>query len=423
MSSAAIALLPTPPAAPQTLPSAATSAFIKPCKAKQQEIPTEVERKTLNTLDNFTCHICLDKFSTVGDKKPSNLPCGHTFCQQCLLNGKLSKCPSCRSKIPFFSDINKPPTNFPIISIIENLSTKRELIPELQYSFAQRILIHELAKAQDYVTELKIELKFSEIENQDKAEESVEAKEDIKKLEVRIQEAEEKVLKKRLELSNAICKTPNYLLKVKECLDKEIKNPFAFNAQTFVPSSSSSFSCSTFSNSLDKDIVKFDFESSNVPLTLIPINSNMIRKEKKEEEDLKSNLEIERAIDATRAAMNWKDYEKHIQGVKTSRENITGIVIVCDEAMNSVGSSEPIVSADITTRRRLKVKKNKKKGNLSVPEDVLAKFDGSFVPPLAFEECLSVSCVGPFTWLWNLFIQGDQDAEFSFPSPKRGSRR
>lgn len=87
----------------------------------------------------------------------------------------------------------------------------------------------------------------------------------------------------------------------------------------------------------------------------------MIRKEKKEEEDLKSNLEIERAIDATRAAMNWKDYEKHIQGVKTSRENITGIVIVCDEAMNSVGSSEPIVSADITTRRRLKVKKNKKK--------------------------------------------------------------
>jgi hypothetical protein len=158
------------PAAPQTLPSAATSAFIKPCKAKQQEIPTEVERNALNTLDNFTCHICLDKFSTVGDKKPSNLPCGHTFCQQCLLNGKLSKCPSCRSKIPFFSDINKPPTNFPIISIIENLSTKRELIPELQYSFAQRILIHELAKAQDYVTELKIELKFSEIENQDKAE-------------------------------------------------------------------------------------------------------------------------------------------------------------------------------------------------------------------------------------------------------------
>lgn len=404
MSSTAVLPVSLPPAGSLTLPGSTLTMTPKP---KQQEaLVTEVERKAINAMDNFTCNICLDKFSTVGSKKPCITSCGHTFCEECLMRGKLSKCPCCRSPIPGFYATKKPTANFSLICVIENLSTKRELLPELQYSFAQRILIEELARAQDLVRDLKLELRITErleTETEDKKK-SEELNINMEKLEVSIQEAEDKVLSKRLELSNIVGKTPNYLIKAKQNVDKASKNPFAFHPQTFVPSSSfSAINC------FDKMAVQFDFGSSNVPLVVADTKHNSQNTlEEIQEQSLRSSYEIERAMYDTKGAMNWKAYEKFIKEALSSEkesyeEAVEGSVTLSEDAMDVVGTSEPIVG-NVSLRNKVKAKTRKgRKNNSIVPEDVLAKFDGKFVPPSAFDECISASCSNPFSWILKLF--------------------
>lgn len=43
--------------------------------------------------DFFTCAVCLDAFV-----EPLSLPCGHSFCKQCLM--QVSQCPMCRQPVP-----------------------------------------------------------------------------------------------------------------------------------------------------------------------------------------------------------------------------------------------------------------------------------------------------------------------------------
>lgn len=74
-------------------------------------------------------------------------------------------------------------------------------------------------------------------------------------MEARIYESEDRIFTKRVELSNAICKTPNFLTKVKKGLGDKMKNPFVFNPCEFVPSSSSSIA-----DCLSKKIMKYDFD-------------------------------------------------------------------------------------------------------------------------------------------------------------------
>ena len=393
------ALPPAPPVDPLTL-SASGFNIAKP---KQPEALAEVERKAINAMDSFTCNICLDKFSTVGNKKPCSTSCGHTFCEECLMKGKLHKCPSCRSPLPMFNTLNKPTANFSLICVIENLGTKRELLPELQYSFAQKILIEELAKAQDLVRDLKLQLTSERLKAETKDKEiSENLSMNVKTLEARVQEAEEKVLNKRLELSNVIGKTPNYLMVAKQNI--AAKNPFTFQPQTFVPSSS--FSAATCFN---KETVHFDFASSNVPLVVKDeISNTQITLKKMYERTEKSNDEIDRAIKTTMQVM--KDYEADFKKAMSTeeeapKESVEGSVSLSQTAMNVVGTSEPIVFSTKSLRRKVKTTRKKKMydGNQTVPNDVLATFEGNLVTPSVFEECISASCYNPISWIMELF--------------------
>lgn len=53
--------------------------------------------------DQRDCPVCLSTFET-----PVTMPCGHTFCRQCILDHKTSRnhwCPLCRAKLPGKADI------------------------------------------------------------------------------------------------------------------------------------------------------------------------------------------------------------------------------------------------------------------------------------------------------------------------------
>lgn len=387
---------PTMLSAPPVLPPA-------PIANSKHNVPkNENERKALNVHDNLTCHICLEKFSTVGDKKPMFTSCGHTYCQGCLEKGKMRKCPTCRAPFTFPF---KPVVNFALCSLIENMSTKSELLPELNYSFSQRWLIEDLARTQDLVRDLKIELKFSErleVEIEDEKESSeLEAK--IKALEIKVQEAEEKVFNKRLELSNVISKTPSYLFQAEVNAAKEVTNPFTFTPETFVASSSSS-PTACFKNIVESN---FNFASSNVSLKVGNTSNPLEALKKRQEEEVKSNKEVTNAIEATNAAMNWKQYESHIQTVidssnvvEGSLNVIEGSVAILEEAVNVFGTSDPIVIGQASVRKKAKPRKSRKSGVTT--EDVLSKFDRTFVPLTSVGECLS-TCKNPFAWIFELF--------------------
>lgn len=52
--------------------------------------------------DDFVCEVCLDNYDTMIHKPYSLVPCGHTYCIECL--NRIIRCPSCRiefqDKIP-----------------------------------------------------------------------------------------------------------------------------------------------------------------------------------------------------------------------------------------------------------------------------------------------------------------------------------
>lgn len=70
--------------------------------------------------DNFKCSICLGIF-----KDPFELPCGHTYCNECIhchlsIN---SSCPECRRSV---ESIDIKPSNNAVISYLNNLNIKCE---------------------------------------------------------------------------------------------------------------------------------------------------------------------------------------------------------------------------------------------------------------------------------------------------------
>ena len=56
----------------------------------------------------LSCTICFDTFDTTLHR-PLNLECGHVFCKECLVSGRLRVCPSCRH-----------PTSKPVDQLIPN---------------------------------------------------------------------------------------------------------------------------------------------------------------------------------------------------------------------------------------------------------------------------------------------------------------
>ncbi len=54
------------------------------------------------TTDDFVCEVCLNNYDTMTHKPYSLVPCGHTYCIECL--NRIIRCPSCRiefqDKIP-----------------------------------------------------------------------------------------------------------------------------------------------------------------------------------------------------------------------------------------------------------------------------------------------------------------------------------
>lgn len=59
---------------------------------------------SIATTDNFICEICLINYDTMSHKPYSLVPCGHTYCIECLNKMTSNSCPSCRclfqNKIP-----------------------------------------------------------------------------------------------------------------------------------------------------------------------------------------------------------------------------------------------------------------------------------------------------------------------------------
>merc|ERR1711918_28317 len=99
------------------------------------------------------------------------------------------------------------------------------------------------------------------------------------------------------------------------------------------------------------------------------------------------------AIEATNAAMNWKQYESHIQTVIDSSNVVEGSFAILEEAVNVFGTSDPIVIGQASVRKKAKPRKSRKIGVTT--EDVLSKFDRTFVPLTSVGECLS-TCKNPF---------------------------
>ena len=53
---------------------------------------------------DFVCEICLNRYDTISRRPYSLVPCGHTFCMNCMNQIPSSACPTCRAgfinKIP-----------------------------------------------------------------------------------------------------------------------------------------------------------------------------------------------------------------------------------------------------------------------------------------------------------------------------------
>lgn len=67
---------------------------------------------------DITCPICFDQYNSQ-DKIPRILQCGHTFCQNCLMDLRTSNiltCPTCRKY--FTPDVKQLIKNFTILDYI-----------------------------------------------------------------------------------------------------------------------------------------------------------------------------------------------------------------------------------------------------------------------------------------------------------------
>ena len=92
--------------------------------------------------DDITCGVCLEQYSTDPNdlKSPRNLPCGHTFCLDCLrqiLKNQIIKCPF-DSRETKLTSLNELTINRTLMHIIESYAQqKREVINQYQNTINQ----------------------------------------------------------------------------------------------------------------------------------------------------------------------------------------------------------------------------------------------------------------------------------------------
>ena len=92
----------------------------------------------------INCSVCMDEY-----KCPRFLPCGHTFCEGCIL-GLIKvyslNCPECRTE---FRDIDPEafPKNFTLQSLIEEIKNKPPVVEE--FSHNELILISNKDNSSD----------------------------------------------------------------------------------------------------------------------------------------------------------------------------------------------------------------------------------------------------------------------------------
>ena len=84
----------------------------------------------------ITCPICME---TMSDAR--NLPCGHTFCLECLETYQLyvvvMSCPICRQKFPI-PDASTLPKNYPLQRLIEAMRECDNTAQELHSDSSRR---------------------------------------------------------------------------------------------------------------------------------------------------------------------------------------------------------------------------------------------------------------------------------------------
>ncbi|CAH1269266.1 TRIM2 [Branchiostoma lanceolatum] len=69
--------------------------------------------------ESLSCGVCLQTF-----KRPKILPCGHTFCKECIrevAKGGL-RCPTCRTRVPLKGGVEALPNNYQVTELCEKFS-------------------------------------------------------------------------------------------------------------------------------------------------------------------------------------------------------------------------------------------------------------------------------------------------------------
>jgi len=68
---------------------------------------------------SVACGTCFEQYSERGEHIPLMMPCGHTYCSQCLTNLKSpKKCPTCRAPLPQNTPVSSLPRNFSLLELL-----------------------------------------------------------------------------------------------------------------------------------------------------------------------------------------------------------------------------------------------------------------------------------------------------------------
>ncbi|KAI8519814.1 hypothetical protein Bbelb_030710 [Branchiostoma belcheri] len=69
--------------------------------------------------ESLSCGICLQAFT-----RPKILPCGHTFCEECLQKAAKGglRCPTCRVRVPLKGGVESLPTNYQVAQMCQKFS-------------------------------------------------------------------------------------------------------------------------------------------------------------------------------------------------------------------------------------------------------------------------------------------------------------
>lgn len=125
--------------------------------------------------DAITCTVCSEEYRT-GKHDPLIMPCGHTFCRDCIISIKTTKnvsCPTCREQHEGMR-VESLPLNYSILSLSENMTHKqpqtckkhgklldlwcsqcRVVVCGLCVAMDHRQETHEILSAQEYLSIMK----------------------------------------------------------------------------------------------------------------------------------------------------------------------------------------------------------------------------------------------------------------------------